>query len=353
MSIPGMSAIPIIAMTASAIQGDRERCERAGMDDYMPKPVKQSTLEGMLVKWLLHRRDGTSSSPSGGGALRPRVGGLPRHSNEAVQAFGENDSSCTECASSSLTGPAGGFGATAPAPPTRTRDDARASAHSVASPAAGTASASSSSAPTPTAATHAAATTSRRPALHAQALDRAALVAAQTGLGTLHSLATPATPGADGRSNAAAAAAAATTTTATAEAERATVLRTDKLLAAAGDTAPRSPSAELPRGAGPLPALTEENVGILGRAHAAANVRASREARGLDADNTDPEEEEGAGSAEADAGEGTGGSSRAASLLGELRAPRTSRASLGMNRQMSDRSQATVRPDDPGLGGAS
>ncbi|KAL9111392.1 MAG: hypothetical protein Q9227_004269 [Pyrenula ochraceoflavens] len=50
--IERIQAIPIVAMTASAIQGDREKCQRAGMDDYLAKPVKRTTLEKMILKWV-------------------------------------------------------------------------------------------------------------------------------------------------------------------------------------------------------------------------------------------------------------------------------------------------------------
>ncbi|KAI4190892.1 MAG: hypothetical protein L6R41_000493 [Letrouitia leprolyta] len=50
-AITGLRDTPIVAMTASAIQGDKEKCKKAGMDDYLAKPVKGKTLESMLLKW--------------------------------------------------------------------------------------------------------------------------------------------------------------------------------------------------------------------------------------------------------------------------------------------------------------
>ncbi|WP_045826315.1 response regulator [Teredinibacter turnerae] len=44
--------IPIIAMTANAMKGDKERCFAAGMDDYISKPIDPQVLEDRLRKWL-------------------------------------------------------------------------------------------------------------------------------------------------------------------------------------------------------------------------------------------------------------------------------------------------------------
>ena len=45
--LPG-PRVPIVAMTANAMQGDRERCLAAGMDDYVSKPISVPDLERVL-----------------------------------------------------------------------------------------------------------------------------------------------------------------------------------------------------------------------------------------------------------------------------------------------------------------
>lgn len=62
--------VHVIAMTASAIQGDKEKCEDAGMDDYLPKPVKAKVLEKMLIKWALEgsKKKGDTSTKKMQGA---------------------------------------------------------------------------------------------------------------------------------------------------------------------------------------------------------------------------------------------------------------------------------------------
>jgi CheY-like chemotaxis protein len=51
-SFPAPARLPLIALTASAMPGDRERCLAAGMDDYVTKPFTRQQLLMLLQKWL-------------------------------------------------------------------------------------------------------------------------------------------------------------------------------------------------------------------------------------------------------------------------------------------------------------
>ncbi len=61
----GLNSTPIVAMTANAMMGDREKCLNAGMDDYMSKPLNRYVLEKTLKKWdPMQNRPASASGPA-------------------------------------------------------------------------------------------------------------------------------------------------------------------------------------------------------------------------------------------------------------------------------------------------
>jgi len=79
--------LPVLAMTASAMAGDRERCLQAGMNDHIPKPIEPGELQAALLKWIRPRAglgvltrpaaaDYRASPPSGLSTVLAQVSGL-------------------------------------------------------------------------------------------------------------------------------------------------------------------------------------------------------------------------------------------------------------------------------------
>ena len=68
--LPGMAAIPILAMTANAFAEDRDACLAAGMDDHIAKPVAPDALCATVLHWL--RKSGRPSSACGTGRQQAR-----------------------------------------------------------------------------------------------------------------------------------------------------------------------------------------------------------------------------------------------------------------------------------------
>lgn len=60
--IGGTTRVPIVALTANAMKGDREICLASGMDDYLTKPFNKAQIDVLLNRWL-HKADGSAPPP--------------------------------------------------------------------------------------------------------------------------------------------------------------------------------------------------------------------------------------------------------------------------------------------------
>ena len=80
----GLHSLPIVAMTANAMEGDRERCLQAGMNDHIAKPIDPQLLLAKLLQWIPHANRRPPSAAQPPGAVAPEQ--APEHPLESPES---------------------------------------------------------------------------------------------------------------------------------------------------------------------------------------------------------------------------------------------------------------------------
>ncbi len=92
--------MPIVAITANALQGEGDRCLEVGMDDYLAKPLEMSKLKATLKKWMTAREPGeTPDPPDGNDDSAKNIdggGGGPVDPRALKDMFGDDDETFRE-----------------------------------------------------------------------------------------------------------------------------------------------------------------------------------------------------------------------------------------------------------------
>ncbi|HLA33285.1 MAG TPA: PAS domain S-box protein [Rhodocyclaceae bacterium] len=78
-SNPRLKKLPIVAMTANTMAGDREKCLLAGMNDHLAKPVEPEQLWQMLLRWRRAAADTADTAPMSPPSPAESIGTLPPH----------------------------------------------------------------------------------------------------------------------------------------------------------------------------------------------------------------------------------------------------------------------------------
>jgi CheY-like chemotaxis protein len=87
---PELAGERIVALTANAVEGDREQCIAAGMDDYLPKPFKRDQLKAMIARHLTVRRHAGDMASTGPRLAAPAAAELPTNTLDASHHRGHH-----------------------------------------------------------------------------------------------------------------------------------------------------------------------------------------------------------------------------------------------------------------------